>query len=255
MSLPCLLLASILVLLLLITFGPVISKADSEEVSTFHSREEDRPLDQSFPPDLVRVLRDVDFESITQATTGGTTGDWLILFYADWCQHCQHLQPIWLEVAKSLTGQINVAKIDSMAELELSQRFGISSFPSIIYVSSGSYFLYPSQKERTADSLVSWSLLMRNRDLSNREENQEVPVPIKIPRQRTLSDRFHSWAVSLNQLLIDSPLVAVSLLLLGALIGVAFTIVGFWFTLGNTTNHLQQRKAMINNSRKPQKRE
>ena len=32
----------------------------------------------------VKVLTDKNFEHDTQATTGATTGDWFVLFYAPW---------------------------------------------------------------------------------------------------------------------------------------------------------------------------
>jgi hypothetical protein len=40
-------------------------------------------------PDVgaVKILTDQNFEHDTQATTGATTGDWFVLFYAPWCDN------------------------------------------------------------------------------------------------------------------------------------------------------------------------
>ena len=58
-------------------------------------------------------LTDLNFEHDTQATTGSTTGDWLILF----CEYerfekCRNYQPFWDELAGILRGRVTVAYID-----------------------------------------------------------------------------------------------------------------------------------------------
>ena len=58
-------------------------------------------------------LTDQNFEHDTQATTGSTTGDWLILF----CEYerfarCRNYQPFWDELAGVLRGRVTVAYID-----------------------------------------------------------------------------------------------------------------------------------------------
>ena len=58
-------------------------------------------------------LTDLNFEHDTQATTGSTTGDWLILF----CEYerfekCRNYQPFWDELAGVLRGRVTVAYID-----------------------------------------------------------------------------------------------------------------------------------------------
>jgi thioredoxin-like negative regulator of GroEL len=42
----------------------------------------------SFGSEIV-TLNSENFEHLTQASTGATTGDWLIKFYAPWCGHCK----------------------------------------------------------------------------------------------------------------------------------------------------------------------
>jgi thioredoxin domain-containing protein 5 len=70
----------------------------------------------------VVVLDSSNFEHLTQASTGATTGDWLVKFYAPWCGHCTKLAPTWDKVAEDLKGVVNVAKVDVTASRDLGTR-------------------------------------------------------------------------------------------------------------------------------------
>ena len=49
------------------------------------------PREASAGPVTTRViaLNDENFEHLTQAASGATTGKWFVKFYAPWCGHCQ----------------------------------------------------------------------------------------------------------------------------------------------------------------------
>lgn len=57
----------------------------------------------------------------------------IIDFYADWCGPCKMVAPILDELSKEYEGKINIYKVDTEAEQELSQIFGIRSIPSILF--------------------------------------------------------------------------------------------------------------------------
>ncbi|MFC2106761.1 thioredoxin [Bacteroidota bacterium] len=57
----------------------------------------------------------------------------LIDFYADWCGPCKMVAPILEELAEEYKGKINIYKIDTEKERELSQAFGIQSIPSLLF--------------------------------------------------------------------------------------------------------------------------
>ncbi len=60
------------------------------------------------------VLTDDNFEHDTQATTGSTTGDWLILFceFERFPDKCNSYEKFWDELAGVLRGKTTVATID-----------------------------------------------------------------------------------------------------------------------------------------------
>ena len=58
----------------------------------------------------------------------------IIDFYASWCGPCKMLAPIMEELAKEYDGKMYVYKVDTEAEQELAQIFGIRSIPSILVI-------------------------------------------------------------------------------------------------------------------------
>lgn len=58
----------------------------------------------------------------------------IIDFYADWCGPCKMVSPILESLSEEYNGQINIYKIDTDKEAELSSLFGIRSIPSLLFV-------------------------------------------------------------------------------------------------------------------------
>lgn len=58
----------------------------------------------------------------------------IIDFYADWCGPCKMVAPILEELSKEYEGKVDIYKVDTETEQELSAIFGISSIPSILFV-------------------------------------------------------------------------------------------------------------------------
>lgn len=58
----------------------------------------------------------------------------IIDFYADWCGPCKMLSPLLEELAGEYHGKVDIFKVDTEKEMELSQIFGIRSIPSILFI-------------------------------------------------------------------------------------------------------------------------
>jgi thioredoxin 1 len=58
----------------------------------------------------------------------------VIDFYADWCGPCKTLSPIIEELSKEYEDKIDIYKINTEQEQELSAVFGIRSIPSILFI-------------------------------------------------------------------------------------------------------------------------
>lgn len=64
----------------------------------------------------MKELTDDSFEHLTQASTGATTGDWLVMFYSTDCVDCQRLQARWEAVGAELKSRMNVARINRQTQ-------------------------------------------------------------------------------------------------------------------------------------------
>ncbi|WP_075590901.1 thioredoxin [Labilibacter marinus] len=60
----------------------------------------------------------------------------LIDFYADWCGPCKAIAPVLEELSKDYDGKIDIYKVDTEAERELSGMFGVQSIPSLLFIPS-----------------------------------------------------------------------------------------------------------------------
>lgn len=77
-------------------------------------------------------LDDQSFEHLTQAATGATTGDWLVLFHDGSC--CKNRELLHLENAGiRLKNKVNVADVNTKNALETAERFRVRQCPAVIF--------------------------------------------------------------------------------------------------------------------------
>ena len=58
----------------------------------------------------------------------------LIDFYADWCGPCKMVAPVLEELSEEYGDKLNIYKVDTEVEQELSAVFGIRSIPSMLFI-------------------------------------------------------------------------------------------------------------------------
>ncbi|CAM9357918.1 unnamed protein product [Ectocarpus sp. 6 AP-2014] len=144
---------------------PQEPKVDADEDGMGGAEGEEEP---AIPGATVQVLTDGDFERITQASTGATTGDWFVEFYAPWCGHCRKLDGTWTELAEKLGGEVNVGKVDATANRGLVKRFGVKGFPTLLFFSHGN--LHKFAGPRKLDSFIEFAK-------GGFKKTDSVPVP------------------------------------------------------------------------------
>ena len=87
---------------------------------------------------LTTALRAQNFEHLTQAATGATSGDWLVKFCKSSVSRCSRVESTWAKLSAQLAAardakgmpRVNVASVDTTDSGWLTKRFGRSKRPS-----------------------------------------------------------------------------------------------------------------------------
>jgi thioredoxin len=58
----------------------------------------------------------------------------IIDFYADWCGPCRMIAPVLEELKEEYADKLEIYKVNTEEERELSAMFGIQSIPSLLFV-------------------------------------------------------------------------------------------------------------------------
>ncbi|GAB1599379.1 protein disulfide-isomerase A4-like [Argonauta hians] len=137
-------------LLLALTCQLIHLKCNAEETDQAAADGAKEPVEE----DHVLVLNNNNFDDFIY-----NSDTVLVEFYAPWCGHCKHLAPVYSEAAKQLkstTPSVLLGKVDSTVETELSNRFDVNGYPTLIFFKNGKPFPYEGPRE--ADGLVKYML-------------------------------------------------------------------------------------------------
>lgn len=92
-------------------------------------------------------LTDTNFEHLTQASSGATTGDWLVHFFRDECEDCHKLDARLETVACKHKGRINVARMNKGSTGAVTgRRMGVANLPSLVFFRHGKLYRYEVEK-------------------------------------------------------------------------------------------------------------
>jgi protein disulfide-isomerase-like protein len=227
------LIVSSVVLLCMLTRG----QAQSQQNASAHDIEYEEITSTDDGPHLyeqqtnaVIELTDSNLGSLTQIDgTSMTSGDWMIMFYAPWCGHCQKLHPTWEQVAQELRGAVNVAALDAIDNEQAAQRFEIKGFPTIYYLHHQGYMFEYDSNDRSTHAFTSWALALAETANVTSLDGKHIPRPLT--SWQRVEAFVTQWATDMERILTLHFVVAMSLVALGVLLGVALTSVILLFTL------------------------
>lgn len=81
---------------------------------------------------IINITNDNFDEEVVKCTTPV-----IVDFYADWCGPCKMMSPIIDNIAEELGNRVKVGKVNSDESIELAEKFGIMSIPTIIIFKNG----------------------------------------------------------------------------------------------------------------------
>ncbi|XP_043653993.1 thioredoxin domain-containing protein isoform X1 [Drosophila teissieri] len=105
----------------------------------------------------VKELSDDNFEHLTQASSGATTGDWFIFFSSAECTVCQRLYAVWESVGGKLKRKLNIARMNSLESgISTAKRLGVLESPAFIFLRQGKMYKY-SAKQYSPEAFVQFA--------------------------------------------------------------------------------------------------
>lgn len=122
-------------------------------------------------------LNDETFEHDTQAATGATTGDWIVLFCdKSKFSECRQIMAFWNDLSERLFGRSSVAYVPRVeATIGTFMRFGIkedTQLPLVLFFKRGKYYEYKA-KEWDFDKIAEFVA-----DADLKEEGKKVPAEV-----------------------------------------------------------------------------
>jgi thiol-disulfide isomerase/thioredoxin len=165
-------------------------------------------------------LTDATFEHQTQASTGATTGSWLILFHTSSCASCEEqVKPLLTELADQeqhpelYERGIVFATVDCEDHPNTAIRFQIDTLPTLLYLHKGSMYRVPPPSTTTTTSSFSLETLKRFVLQDYIEVTAEA-----IPPPPTAMTYFMDFVSQIKKATEENSMIAMGLLLMGGLL-------------------------------------
>jgi len=104
-------------------------------------------------------------ENLEKFNNNFRTGNWVVLYYANWCGHCQMLKPTWKSFVQSQglkNKKLNIAEVEDTYMGQLKHRDQIMGFPTIRMYNKAKA-VDELQGERTIESMNNFT----NKNIKN----------------------------------------------------------------------------------------
>uniref|UniRef100_A0A6C0F196 Thioredoxin domain-containing protein n=1 Tax=viral metagenome TaxID=1070528 RepID=A0A6C0F196_9ZZZZ len=109
-------------------------------------------------------------------------GNWMVLYYAEWCGHCKTMKPEWQKVVNKMSksNTVNVAEVESEHIGDLVHKPKVDGFPSIKMYNKGSE-VSNFEDERVADKIEKFANDNAKSNSNSKIANKEVINLVRPP--------------------------------------------------------------------------
>lgn len=124
---------------------------------TFESAELLYPSSPEQAPTVPQKENYMGLTALTDETITSLSKSTLVLFYAPWCSHCNHFQPIYEEAAslvKQADLHVDFAMLNGAVYTKSVETYQIKGFPTVILFSKGKQLVYNGK--RVSSDIVAW---------------------------------------------------------------------------------------------------
>jgi thioredoxin domain-containing protein 5 len=104
----------------------------------------------------VTDMTDANHDEVIRSATAGA----FVKFYAPWCGHCRKLEPTWealSDALQPLPAATAVARVDCTKHRALCSRYGIRSFPTLLFFADEGKSVRKHESYRTLDALTAFA--------------------------------------------------------------------------------------------------
>ena len=121
-------------------------------------------------------------------------GDWMVLYYAEWCGHCKDMKPEWQKVVsnfnnkKTNSNKINIAEIESKHIDKLPNKPSIEGFPAIKMYNDGKEVANFENAQRIASKIQEFA----NRNSTKEKHSNHMSHNKMEIKLNNIVDKKHS---------------------------------------------------------------
>eukprot|EP00919_Chromeraceae_sp_WS-2016_P061981 GHVR01146825.1.p1 GENE.GHVR01146825.1~~GHVR01146825.1.p1 ORF type:complete len:160 (+),score=47.47 GHVR01146825.1:26-505(+) len=138
-------------------------------------------------------IKVMDKESAEQLSNLLKKGDWVVLYYSEYCKHCTDMKPEWNKFELNVPDNVNVAKVENEGLNDLKFNPKIQGFPTIkMYKNAKEVDEFNGErKEKNFNDFLKKNVNLEKNNKLNNNSNSNNDVKIdNLNEKKRLSKRL-----------------------------------------------------------------
>ena len=126
-------------------------------------------------------------------------GNWMVLYYAEWCSHCKTMKPEWKKAVNNVSNNkdtINIAEIESSHIGNLSEPPNVDGYPTIKMYNNGKE-VAKFEDERIADKIEKFAINNSSKKVA-KPKNKDKSAVKNVISNNLINNKYHTIVGSLE---------------------------------------------------------